>query len=59
VKVGEMDVTGVVVDNAVPRIDHLKTAVKLKLARNSKRLIVVQSSSEIPSQARRFPLSSF
>ena len=31
-KVGESKVTGVVVDNAVPRIDHLKTAVKLKLA---------------------------
>jgi hypothetical protein len=31
VKVGESKVTGVVVDNAVPRIDHLKTAIKLKL----------------------------
>jgi hypothetical protein len=31
VKVGESKVTGVVVDNAVPRIDHLKTAVKMTL----------------------------
>jgi hypothetical protein len=31
VKVGESKVTGVVVDNAVPRVDHLKTAIKLKL----------------------------
>jgi hypothetical protein len=31
VKVGESKVTGVVVDNAVPRIDHLKMAVKMTL----------------------------
>ena len=31
VKVGESKVTGVVVDNAFPRIDHLKTAVKMTL----------------------------
>jgi transcription elongation factor len=31
VKVGTSKVTGVVVDKAVPRIDHLKTAIKLEL----------------------------
>jgi hypothetical protein len=31
VKVGEWDATAVVVVHAVPRIDHLKTAIKLKL----------------------------
>jgi hypothetical protein len=31
VKVGKSKVTGVLVDNAVPRIDHLKAAVKMTL----------------------------
>ena len=30
-KVGESDATVIVVDHAAPRIDHVKTAIKLKL----------------------------
>ena len=56
VRVGESKVTGVVVDNAFPRIDHLKKAIKLDLKNKflavDKDDIVIRdpiSQEEIPS----------